>query len=377
MILYIGIALFYIMCMLIEKILGQRINRAGWTVFLLLPLFVLVAFRAPTIGTDTLNYYQSYLLIAQESFFSTSASRLEFGYVMLARLISSLGLDFLGFQIVTTFFIFFSFGKFIYKYSMYLAFSVYFFVTSRMLFGTMNISRQYIAVAILLFSVDSLQKRRFVRFSIIVLLASFFHSTAIVFLIMYPLIGLKINFRKTIFIIGSGILSSIFFDYLIRIFINITGKYEGYLDGGYFNFEGNIAIYFNLLINFSFFIVGLVIGYWNTSKEINKNTLSEKTSGKNRIKFSPNEKVWYVVCLLALIVSIVGLNSTIMSRIELYFSVFFLAYIPSLIQTIKSKEIRVIISSSIIVGLFASFLVIMVYRPNWTTVFPYYWYWNW
>ncbi|WPL42904.1 EpsG family protein [Priestia megaterium] len=377
MILYTIIALYYIVCMLFEKILEKQINRKMWLVFLLLPLFFMAALRAPTVGTDTLNYYQSYLIISQESFFSESASRMEIGYVMLARLLSTLGLDFLGFQIVTTAFIFFSFGKFILKYSKNIAFSVYFFVASRMFFATMNISRQYIAVAILLLSVEFIKKRQFLKFFLIVLLASLFHTTAIVFLVIYPIVQLRLNFKKTIVFISLGIVSGILFDYIVQLFINITGRYQEYLAGGYFNFEGNVAIYFNLLINFSFFIVGVLIRYWDIPIKMNNNCDKLKGLGIRKVKLISNETIWYASCLITFILSIVGLNSTIMDRIETYFTVFFLAYIPSLVQGIKSKEIRVIVTGSIVIGLFANFVLIMIYRPNWNLVFPYNWYWNW
>jgi len=91
----------------------------------------------------------------------------------------------------------------------------------------------------------------------------------------------------------------------------------------------------------------------------------------------PNEKLWYTFCLLTLIINIVGLNATILSRVESYFSIFFLAFIPSVLRAIKSQELRALVLLGVVAGLFASFVVVMVYRPYWTGVFPYQWYWDW
>ncbi len=376
MLLYIILVLFYMFCMVLESIFGKKINRVVWTFILILPLFILSAFRAPTVGNDTFNYYKSYMTVSQETFFSSSQSRLEIGYIFYMRLIALFGFSYFGFQVITSAFTLVSVSKFIYKYSSSIAFSFFIFMTSRMFFGSMNTSRQYLAMAILLFSVEFIRNRKFYKFSMLVLLATSIHFTAIVFFIVYPLSKFKLNARRTFLLIGIGIIGSILFDQIIRIFVSVTGRYAGYLEGGYFNFEGNVAIYLSLIINLLYFLVAFFTKYWRYgepeefSKEID-------SSNKSLASNLSNEKLWYVFCLLTLILSIMGLNATILNRIESYFSIFFLAFIPSVIKYIKAKEIRAIITLGIIVGLYASLLVVMILRPYWTGVFPYAWYWNW
>lgn len=380
MLMYIGLVVFYFLCMLLEKIIKKSLNKSIWFFVLVLPLFILAAFRAPSVGNDTFNYFKSYLTVTSEPFFSVSQSRMEIGYVFYMRLIALLGFSYLGFQVITSAFTLFSISRFISKYSTNIAFSFYIFMTTRMFFGTMNTSRQYLAIAILLFSVEFIKNRKFIKFLSLILIATSIHFTAIVFLIAYPLPALKLNAKKTSLFIITGIVMSIFFDALVQVFVNITGRYKGYLEGGYFNFEENIAIYLNLLINALFFLVAFLTKYWkanvlleNSCKNLKLNEIDQKIERKK----ITNEQLWYTFCLLTLIVSISGLNATIMSRIEVFFSVFFLAFIPSVIKSIRSKVLRVIVTFGIIIGLFASFIVVMIYRPYWTTVFPYQWYWSW
>jgi hypothetical protein len=257
-----------------------------------------------------------------------------------------------------------------------MAFSFFIFITARMFFNSMNISRQFLSIAILLFSIDFIKERKFIKFTIFVLLATSIHFTSIVFFVVYPLSYIKFNAKKTILLLSLGVISAISFDKLIQIFVSVTGRYAGYLEGGYFNFEGNIAIYINLIINLLFFLVAVFTKYWRCD-ELEK--LDEKLGLNNQfIKqgFS-NENLWYIFCLLTLILSIIGLNATILSRIESYYSIFFLAFIPNVVKYIRSKELRAIVTLGIIVGLFASFIVVMVFRPYWTTVYPYVWYWDW
>jgi len=208
----------------------------------------------------------------------------------------------------------------------------------------------------------------------VVIIASTIHFTAIIFVVVYPLSKFNLNKSNTFLLISAGIVVSFLFDKIIRIFIYITGRYSGYLSSGYFNFEDNIAIYLNLSINLLFFLVAFYTKYW----KVGEHQVSNKDVGANLVTLYhvSNEKLWYIFCLLTLILSIIGLNATIITRIESYFSFFFLAYIPSVIRCIKNKVLRAIVFIGIILGLFASFVVVMVYRPYWTTVFPYEWYWN-
>ena len=376
MILYIGLSIFYLLCIIQEKMWKiKKSNKKIYIFLLVFPLFILAAFRAPSVGNDTLNYYKSYLTVSQEAFFSPTQSRMEIGYIYYMRIIALLGFGYLGFQIITSAILLFSISRFIYKYSTNIAFSFFIFMTTRMFFGIMNISRQYLAIAVLLFSIECIRNKKLFKFSLFVLIATSIHFTAIFFFTAYFIANSKLNEKRSILLIMTGIFCGLLFDRVVLIFVSVTGRYSGYLEGRYFNFEGNIAIYINLLINLIFFSVAFFTKYW-ISREHTKPIDQISTSNKANIRL-PYETIWYTLCLLTLIVSIVGLNATILSRIEMYFSVFFLVFIPSVIRSIKSKEIRTIISLGIVVGLFASFVVVMVYRPHWNTVFPYQWYWDW
>lgn len=373
MYIYIGLSLFCLFCMVVENQLGKRINRKILTVILVLPLFVLSAFRAPSIGNDTYNYYKSFLMVSREQFFSVSQSRFEIGYIFYMRIVALFGIGYLGFQIITSAFILGSVSNFIYKYSNNIAFSFFIFITSRMYFGSMNLARQYLAMAILLFSINSIKERKLIKFLLLVLLATSMHFTAIFFLIVYPLSKFKFNNRTSLILLSIGIVSAFMFDKLIIVFINLTGRYAGYLNSVYFNFEDNISIYLILIINLLFLLIAFITRYWRYGERKNKDSDSLDIVPSNYIS---SEKLWYEFCILTVIFSILGLNATIISRIEMYFSIFFLAYIPSVTGHIKSKRLRAIVATGIILGLLVSFIVIMVYRPYWTSVFPYVWYWN-
>lgn len=371
MALYVGLLFYYIFGMLFEKIIGRKMNNKFWILILTIPLFIIVAFRSQFVGNDTLNYYGSFTTVSQESFFSETVSRLEIGYVYCIRTISLLGFDYLGFQIITTAFVYFSLARFIYKYSSNYAMSMFCFVTLNMFAQTMNISRQYIAIAILTYSISFILEKKPIKFSIVVFIATLFHTTSLIFLIIYYLVNVKLTKMKKLIIIIVGISISIGFDFVIGILSKFFGVYEGYLSGEYFETEGKIAVYFLLMIYFSFFLLGTAVGYGKDRNKNNDGTATICVTNQRRIN---KERLYYVAILITLVLGIIGLNTSIMSRLVSYFFIFFLVYIPDVLKVIKEKNIRFIVTNAIVVGLFLYYMIIMIFRPQWTGVIPYTWY---
>ena len=52
-----------------KNVEDKKSNKKIYIFLLVFPLFILAAFRAPSVGNDTLNYYKSYLTVSQEAFF--------------------------------------------------------------------------------------------------------------------------------------------------------------------------------------------------------------------------------------------------------------------------------------------------------------------
>src|SRR5690625_4956893 len=112
MLIYVILTFFYLVCIFIEstlKLTLKRLHPNFWIIFLVTPLFIFAAFRDISVGNDTFPYYRAYQSISQENLFAASDSRFEIGYVYLVRLLGMLGFDYIGFQIVTTFFIYYVF----------------------------------------------------------------------------------------------------------------------------------------------------------------------------------------------------------------------------------------------------------------------------
>lgn len=90
--------------------------------------------------------------------------------------------------------------------------------------------RQAIAIGICLFALDKAQERKLIPFLLLVLLASFYHASAIAFVPVYFICAMKINLRDTTLfltfcVVGSASIGLLFdvMNYVINDHFQITG----------------------------------------------------------------------------------------------------------------------------------------------------------
>lgn len=340
-----------------------EVNKNLKIVLALLPMFILVGFRGINIGSDTWFYAHVFENIgSQDSLLKAIAnSRYEIGFVVLNYIFAKVGFTYNMLQVTITFFICFSIGKFFKRYCVNVWIGSYVFYTLRYMLGPMNTVRMWIAIAILLFSIPYLQKQRPIQFFGIVVMASLFHSTALVFLVLYPLCKVRLTKRKIVLLyiiaLVIGAMGTSFFAWLTKS-INM---YSGYLTSKYFVYDNNVAVFLNLAIDLCL----VVFIFYEYRKELDEGI--EKNTEINSL-----DNIIKVALLLIVAIDIVGLRNTIMNRISAYFGMFLVIAIPSAIKKINFKYNREIIWLGMGGLLALQFLVVMIFRPEWNSVVPYY-----
>lgn len=364
--MFLGLSIFFLIIGAIE-IFNPPISKKKLSALCLVPAFILTAFRDISIGSDTLNYARIFNRITfYKSFFEACEyEKIESGYIALNYFLGNIGLEYYQFQFFVALFIYVSYFCFISKYSKNVGLSCFLFLTLRLMFGPMNVVRMYLAVASLLYSVPFIQKRKFIPFLLFVLLATSFHKSAFIFILLYPLA--KINVRKEIVIpaiAAAGIIAmrgKMFF-----LFLTTTlGLYENYLNKDQFNTEGKIAIYLMLAIDVCF-----ALFIWYNGLHARKN---EPVKLKNEEKISIS-KICEASILIIFVLDIIGLCSTIMGRITGYFAFSWLIMIPMTFSLMKDKVKAFAFYLLIVVCLLVQFQITMIYRPNWNCVEPYLFY---
>ena len=112
----------------------------------------------------------------------------------------------------------------------------------------MNVIRMYCAIAILIYAIPCVLKRRLGAFLLVVVLASLFHKSSFIFIVLYPLCIRKYNRVEHGFIIFSSIiiayLGASFFEWLTTS----LDLYEGYVNEERFDNMNHTAVFLGLLI---------------------------------------------------------------------------------------------------------------------------------
>lgn len=200
----------YIWCyvfLCLISIIGSRTKNAKrvWMLASCTMLLVLVCLRDVSVGSDTqiyCNYFMRYKDLTWRKLFIFS---LEPGYAVLNKLLSYVITDSQGFIFAMGIICLIPSFFFIRKFSAFPLLSIVIFYAN-FLKASEYLYRQWIAVLLLFCSFKYIVERKLVKFILIVVLSAFFHRTALVFLIVYPLYSIKITDYKLIMSGGISIL---------------------------------------------------------------------------------------------------------------------------------------------------------------------------
>ena len=146
-------------------------------------------------------------------------------------------------------FVTYSFSKFVYKYSKNPLFSYIVYFSLNYYSICFQMLRHAVAISILLFSYDSLINRKVLKFILIVLFASCFHSSAIVFLLAYPIANLKIGLKQLMII--SAALGGVFLlrnQILDIIGLVVNTSFKQYVSYGFTTNERGLSITGTLIL---------------------------------------------------------------------------------------------------------------------------------
>lgn len=190
-------------------------------------LLGLVILRNPADSNwpDTGNYLNHFWFFAKTESLKTSfMTGWEPGIIVLMKLVSLISTDkqfyiiFLGIIILIPIF------YMIWKYSENAILGISVFYAMGFLTST-SIYRQWIAIAILTYSIKYIENRKPWKFLITIVIASLFHRTAIIFVIAYFIYGKKIDGKIIVGSLGMGMILGICGKYILR-FLNLFARNE-------------------------------------------------------------------------------------------------------------------------------------------------------
>lgn len=284
------------------------------------------------IGTDWINYYE-YFNNCTTQF---SDSEFEIGYVILNKAIRNLTENYSVFLIIHAIIVYVLLSRTILKYSVNPLFS--FFLLYCIMLTYLGMNRQYIALAICLYSIKYVFSREILKFLISVTVAFLFHKSAIMFLIVYFInkeISAKYYLSILIIISGisiSGIINSLPLGLFYFLGNDIGSKSEFYMNSDFLQ-TNSLSIALGILKRSIWLILAFVYG--------------------NRIK---NKNEYYTLFLniyfLSTIIYLLFNNTVlqiIVARGIIYFNIAEIFIIPYLISIFKNNASRKIIFLLIII----------------------------
>lgn len=316
-------------------------NRSRFIRLVTFLLILIATIRAPYIGADTTNYVSA--LEAYKNFswgylftHNVYPHDYEFGYRMFTKLCSVLGMSYTMFFFILALALYIPLLKFIEKKSPNSLVSVALYIGVFNYLYSLGINRQAIAVVLCILSTHYIEKKKVTSFVIMVVATAFlFHSSAIMFLAVYPVSWFSYNHKDKMTMIYIAIiaLEAVFViggRYVAGIILRILPTYIGYIGSIY-------AITSNSYLMLAFFDI-ILIGCMCI------------THNKSDTNISINI---YISCLLiCCLAQAASYSFAIMGRAVWYFSTFMIILIPFIVENIFEEK-----SKRIVYGVFIAFSI--------------------
>lgn len=324
-------------------------------------LLFFAGFRATSVGNDTKEYKRIFDIVSNEKSISDAikSTRYEPGYIAYNFLVSRITDNFQYILIINSAIYIFASIWFIKKYSLSTPKTIMLYFTFGLYYLIMNIERQCIAISFFLFAIPFLENKRILPYILLILLASTFHSTSIILLIL--IFVPKVDFEKKTNIlkwIVISLISVVLINYGINWIANISPYIGHYLTNSIYS-KGNIRIASILMFVLRIIFISLII-ILNKGKII-------KTIQTNNRKQMILDKILVLDCIISL--AAIGFN--MYDRIEKFFCLGYIISIVNYIATMKSKTNRLVAYTLILLLSFSYLTISFIYRSEWSGIFPY------
>lgn len=233
----------------------------------------------------------------------------------------------------------------IYRYSDNVILSIFILLFGGFFAYATNAVRQMIALAILLNAVGDLKDRNLVAYVIWIVIAACFHVSSLFFLILYPLVQIKINYvTATVSLVLIWLGGSLFISVAQPIVNMISPRLALYFSSNSQYFRvGDYDLADLVLCGFALILfMFLHIPIWKAEC---------KTA---RVYF------WIVYCGVA--ISLLSGQLFILSRLAIFFTHFAILYIPFCICQCQDRTDRILISGCYITLLLLSSIYLYIIR---------------
>lgn len=324
-------------------------------IFIVFGLIMCVsAFRSYKVGIDTEQFVNAFKYINSVTVKKAMEVRYEVGFVFFCKMIWFLSENKQIYIIMTSIIIVPLVGLFIYKNSKDVVMSSMLFVTLNQFAMYMNSSRQAIAIALILIGYEFLKSKRYWLYILFIIIASLFHQTALIMLVLFLIKNIKYTNRSYIITILVGIICFFASDKIFNLGISLFNTYTSYKQSTFYE-SSILAGTLNAVVSLVILTFGIIICKNNRDAEY--------------------DFLAYIISILC-IINILVIKINIFVRLATYFVIFCIIWIPKVLYMIKDNRKRIFIKYLIYICFFAYWLIISINRPEWYGVIPYSAFWR-
>ena len=333
---------------------GRAENKYKFIYVAMFMLFLLSALRSGIYSGDTIRYMRYYDRYASYSFnqmlelYKEGLTK-DPTYHMTAWLFSRVFENSQWWIAFLSAIFCFAVGRLIYKKSLVPIVSIVMYITLGYFSFSMTGLRQSVGIVIILLSYPFLERRKLIPFVIMILLASLYHTTAIVFLIAYPFATMKFGKYHIIAAIFALAVFYLFRTQLLEALNSLLGEQERFQN--YISGEAHTLTMSGFIIQC--FIFAFAMFYYRRMVNKDKNNL-----------------VLYNLSFFGLAFQLYSSFIAEMFRISMYFSIFNIILIANVTDCegdARSKEI----TQAILIGVLLLYMLsggMYQYKFFWETL---------
>lgn len=324
-------------------------------------IFLLFALRASSVGRDIPGYENIYKWTEYYDWDDYSYVYFENGYILLMKVCSALGMNFQWFLAVVASITLYPIYLFIKRYSSDKCLSCLIYVSYIMFEFDLTAVRQALAMSISLLAFMCLMERKkgyLIKYLLLVWIASEFHQSAWVCILILPLLYLKDLYVYTVVIAAGTTISLLLRKELFRYIKNFFNK-ETFSLGAGLHFGGNV---FFIVVLAAFFLISL-----NTQTS-RLNSLAEGSDHQ----FSQN-MLLYKLFLLGILLS-VFFGSETSARSFMYYIQAIILLVPNAASGLTQKSVILYKTAFILFLIWFFFANTLI--PNNFDIVPYRFFWQ-
>ena len=356
--------LYIVVCGLIVyhgKRPSYKKNRS-FTILSMIGVFFMEAFRGKNVGWDTIRYMLGFIQLNSHVGYGLIAKKWEPLYYRLNEIIRLFTANPRWVLVVTSAIVIIGFSFFIiYNIDEYSSafWAVFLFITAGHYFNSMNLIRQYCAMAISLNIYTVLRKeqskKNWIIAIILFVISLGFHDTALLAIGFFVPFIIQIRKRTIIETLLGSIVMLVFFSFVIRLIFKVLPQYSHYSDSVHFNSEG-VGVYYSVLIILKLIILVLFFMM----------KIDESDSDMMRLVF-----------LFTVSIGVLLLKNRVdlAVRTGYYYDIFAVLLIPKLLSRFyrDAKNMILLRSLVVVVGVM---MFIMAMRNTARGCVPYYFFWS-